>query len=236
MAQKKTSVVFFDLEYYVPEEGRSRQGLAYNPWDSESLFLGGCFMSASASHDLHDEMDDYTPKIDAFWLWNYESEAALVEAVFSYLCQLAEEKNFNGSRRVSPLLCGIGITHSDLPVLLSLFKRYGLLSDSSAFVFQNRFRSLDLSQLAVAMFNNTTGFLYPKAKNTILSKYTPDTLFESGREVWSLYDQKKHRTIEERVVEEIVCTHRSYVGMLGDIRHLKALEQDDRELRQKYKA
>ncbi|MRI34831.1 hypothetical protein EOPP23_17785 [Endozoicomonas sp. OPT23] len=218
----------------MPEQSRKKQGLAYNPWDSECRFLGGCFMAASASQDLHDGIDNYSGKMDAFWLWNYPSEAELVEAVFYYLSNIAEQGSRNGNRRVSPLLCGIGITHSDLPVLLDLFRRYGLLDNPKAFVFQNQFRSLDLSQLAVAMFNNSNRLLYPKAKNTILSKYTPDTLFESGRAVWTLYEQEKYRIIEERVVEEIACTHRGYVGILDDIRYLKGLEQEDKEMRQKY--
>ncbi|MCW7552306.1 hypothetical protein NX722_06510 [Endozoicomonas gorgoniicola] len=236
MSSNKNRVVFFDLEYYVPEDLRQNKGLAYNPWRKDNLFLGGCFLNASAATDLHDAFDDFSIKVDSFWLWNYPSESDLVYSVYRYLLDIFHDVQSRGDDRISPLLCGVGITHSDWPVLLDLFRKHRILDNAEAFEFQQQFRSLDLSQLVVGFCNNATNFLYPKPKNTIFGKYTPDIQFASGKEVWDLYDQQKHLTIEKRVIEEIACTHESYVSILEDIRYLKSLERADKALKSKYSA
>ena len=233
---KEDRIIFFDLEYFVPKYLRNSQSFSYNPWHSGCRLLGGSFYVASPATDLHDELDDSDYKLDSFWLWNYPSEETLVEAIFLLLKESSEHLTKISNHRKSPLLCGIGITCSDVPTLMELFKKYGFLSKKEAFVFQNSFRVLDLSQAALGAFNNSTNLLYPLPKNTLLSKFVPGTIFESGREVWGLYDSKAFSEIESRCRDEVICTHRCYVRLLENIRYLKNAEQQDLKYKREYYA
>lgn len=130
---------------------------------------------------------------------------------------------------VSPILCGIGITTSDLPILIELFKRYKILTNAEAFVFQNKFRVVDLSQLSISTFNNGNNFLYPKSKNEILLKYINGKKFESGKAVWELYESKDYAGIEERVLDEVTSTHKCYKLINDDLHNFKALEKAEKK-------
>jgi len=125
---------------------------------------------------------------------------------------------------VSPILCGIGITSSDIPILFELFKRFNILTNPEAFSFQNSFRAIDLSQLAVATFNCSSNFLYPKTKNQILNKYLPGKEFETGTSVWERYESKDYEGIQTRVLDEVYCAHRCYELMKSDLDKFKSLE------------
>lgn len=132
---------------------------------------------------------------------------------------------------VSPVLCGIGITSSDIPILFELFKRFQILTNQEAFKFQNSFRVVDLSQLAIGTFNNPNNFLYPKTKSHILNKYMPGTKFETGKTVWQLYESKSHEEIQQRVVSEIFSTHRCYELIKTDLETFKSLELRKKNLK-----
>ena len=131
-------------------------------------------------------------------------------------------------KKVSPLLCGIGISSSDVPVLIELFKRYKILSNAEAFRFQSNFRVIDLSQLGIVCFNNGNDFLYPKIKNELLNKFMSGTKFESGKSVWDLYESKDYTGITERVNDEIISTHHIYKSLLSEYRGFKRLEKEEK--------
>ncbi len=126
--------------------------------------------------------------------------------------------------KISAVLCGIGITHSDVPILFELFKRYKLLTNAEAFVLQNQFRIIDLSQIATATLKNKSGFLYPVPKNGLTTKYLGGKLFEDGRNVWSLYETKDFNSINKRVNEEVLVTYECYKRIIQESRMLKDLE------------
>lgn len=222
----KCRIIFFDLEFYVPESGRDKEGLCYNPWDKKCRFLGGSFFTANPSKDISTEISIESKKIQCFWLWDYQSEKELLIAIYALLKEVYGLANKGNNGKVSPVLCGIGITSSDVPVLFDLFKRYKIMSNYDAFHFQSCFRIIDLSQLAIATFNNNSSFAYPKTKGHILNKYLPDKKFESGKVVWDLYESKKFDEIEFRVRDEIVCTHLSYISILNDYKKFKSLEKN----------
>lgn len=108
--------------------------------------------------------------------------------------------------------------------MFELFKRFQVLSNAEAFAFQNAFRVIDISQLALATFNNASYFLYPKTKGHILNKYLPGTKFESGKSVWELYESKDHEGIRTRVFDEVYSTHRCYELIKCDFDKFKSLE------------
>ncbi|WP_237443785.1 hypothetical protein [Sinobacterium norvegicum] len=225
----KCRVILFDLEFYVPEAGRDKSGFCYNPWDKRCKLIGGSFLPANPEKDLSKTSNNPKRKVKSFWLWDYKSERELLEAIYKLLrttCGLVINAH---EGRVSPIMCGIGISSSDVPILFELFKRYKILSNAEAFEFQNMFRILDISQLSIATFNNSNDFLYPKTKSLILQKYMPGKKFESGKSVWDLYDANEYDSIVDRVIDEVMCTHQCYLEIVEDIRKFKALEVSEKK-------
>lgn len=226
-------IIFFDLEFYVPESGRERKGFCYNPWDKSCKFLGGSFFVAKPQYDLSKEVVPGDNRLQSIWLWKHDSEKELVLVIFQLFKQVLDIVLEKGGGKISPILCGIGITSSDVPIIFELFKRYHILSNSEAFYFQNKFRVLDISQLAIATFNTNSSFIYPKQKQLILDKFMPGKKFDSGKSVWDLYDAKEYFSIESRVKDEVSCAHLSYIKILNDYRKFKELEKSDRKLRKR---
>ncbi len=226
-------IIFFDLEFYVPETHRHNEGICYNPWIKACKLLGGSFFSANPKTDfqLTFNLTAKNKSIKSFWLWRERNEAELVKKIFVYLNSVLKHKEKNGDI----LLCGIGITTSDVPVLIDLFKRYHLLTNEEAFRFQNKFRMIDLSQLAIGCFNQSTDFMSPKVKNDLINKFTSYPSFASGKEVWDLFENKSHAKIETRVIQEIMVTYDIYKSLLAYFRHFKKLElmEKKREVKNK---
>ena len=48
----KCRIIFFDLEFYVPERSRTKTGFCYNPWDKSCKILGGSFLIANPEKDF----------------------------------------------------------------------------------------------------------------------------------------------------------------------------------------
>ena len=143
----KCRVIFFDLEFYVPESSRIPNTFSYNPWDKQSKFLGGCFFFANPSSDFNLTDQQVHSKIKPLWLWKHKSERELLVHIYDLLKQAEETVSKAHKNRLYPIMCGIGITTSDVPILFDLFKRYKILSNRDSFIFQNKFRNIDLSQL-----------------------------------------------------------------------------------------
>lgn len=220
----KCRIIFFDLEFYVPESSRSKTGFCYNPWDKGCKIIGGSFLTANPGKDFGVTDSDVRKKIKSLWLWEHGSEKELLQQIFNILKSANDTVRNAHDGAISPVLCGIGITSSDIPILFELFKRFNILTNSEAFSFQNSFRVIDLSQLAVATFNNPNNFLYPKTKNHILNKYLPGTKFETGKSVWELYELKDYKGIQARVLSEVSSTHRCYELIKTDLDTFKSLE------------
>jgi len=225
----KCRIVFFDLEFYVPESSRNEHGFCYNPWDKKCKFLGGSFFLANPAKDFEISELKVKNNTQSLWLWNYQSEKQILEHIYSLLEEVLNTVRNAHNGMVAPILCGIGITTSDIPILLELFKRYKILTNAEAFIFQNKFRVVDLSQLAISTFNNGNYFLYPKLKNEILKKYINGKKFESGKVVWELYESKNYAGIEERVVDEVASTHKCYELIKADLHKFKALEKAEKK-------
>ena len=220
----KCRIIFFDLEFYVPENSRSETGFCYNPWDKSCKILGGSFLLANPEKDFGITESDVLKKTKSLWLWEHGSEKELLQQIYNILKSAYDTVRNAHDGAISPILCGIGITSSDIPILFELFKRFNILTNPEAFSFQNSFRAIDLSQLAVATFNNPNNFLYPKTKSHILNKYLPDTKFETGKSVWELYESKDYQGIQNRVLSEVYSTHRCYELIKTDIDKFKSLE------------
>lgn len=232
---KKCRVIFFDLEFYVPERSRTNTGFCYNPWDKSCKILGGSFLIANPEKDFGLTELEANKKTKSLWLWEHDSEKELLLQIYNILTKTHDIVSDAPNSAVSPILCGIGITSSDIPILFELFKRFKILTNQEAFSFQNRFRAIDLSQLAIATFNNQNNFLYPKSKNHIFNKYLPGIKFESGKSVWDLYESKDYEGIKTRVLSEVTSTYNCYELIISDLGRFKNLELSDKKLANKIK-
>lgn len=220
----KCRVVFFDLEFYVPENKRTESGFCYNPWDKDSRFIGGSFLVANPERDFNIAKSEVHKKTKSFWLWEHATEKEVLENIYALLKAACDKVKSAHDGAASAILCGIGITSSDVPILFDLFKRFHILSNQDAFAFQNSFRVIDLSQLAIGTFNNPSNLLYPKSKSHILNKYMHGTKFEPGKSVWQLYEAKSYAEIQSRVLDEVYSTHKCYELIQSDFALFKSLE------------
>jgi hypothetical protein len=176
--------VIFDLEFYVPKKSRKEVGFSYNPWDRASKLLGGNFLSINGFTVDKTLDSDTIKKMKSYWLWEHENnERALLETILDELRKVSEKVGKANSGTRSAVLCGIGVSSSDVPILFELFKRYKLLSNQDAFELMNKFRVIDLSQVATPLYNLNTGYLYPITKNILMNKFVRGMKFDSGSSV-----------------------------------------------------
>ena len=217
----KTLVIFFDFEYYVPETFQQGcKGICYNPYKDGCKLIAGSFLSLIPSTDFLLSEVEIAKKIKTFTLWEYGKEIDLVRAIFKFLDELRNEVNKAHNWQYSPILCGIGISNSDIPTLLELMRKYTILSPKEIFKFQNNFRTLDLSQLSIASYKPRDYFLYPKSKKDILKRYLPNIKIEHGSKVWELYENKDYQKIIQRIEDEVICTFKCYKSMKEDFENI----------------
>jgi hypothetical protein len=209
-------IVIFDLEFYVSAQSRKPGVFCYNPWDKKSKLLGGSFLIICPTKN---NRSSYVPKNedwDNIWIWNSLSEKELVEKIYDKLKSVLSQVHLDSKGKYSPILCGIGITHSDVPVLFELFKRYCLVNNTEAFEMMNKFRTIDISQLAITEIVEYTNYIFPKRKSEILNKFVPDIKFDDGRSVWDLYEAKEYGKIEQRTYREVAVTYECYEKIIND--------------------
>lgn len=222
----KAKILFFDLEFYVPPKNRKETGFNYNPAVDENMLLGGVFYPANPAKDLLPHVPFNSNKLKNFWLWEYQAEKKLLQAIYTYLKEIESQvyKHFQGI--VSPVVCGIGISNSDIPVLFHLLNKHSIDTAPKLFELQNTLRVLDLSQLSIGTFNKKDHFLYPKTKNEILSKYLHGKRMESGKSIWELYETHEFCKIESRVVDEVNLTVSCYKAIKQNFDFFKQLESE----------
>lgn len=132
-------IIFLDLEFYVPESSRRTKGLSYNPWDPDCKLLGGSFFVANPTKDFESPLDTDSDQIQSFWLWDYDSEKALLIDIFNLLKQANQDAKEGNDGRVSATLCGIGIISSDIPVIFDRsIKKVRDTIKCRSFLFSNR--------------------------------------------------------------------------------------------------
>jgi hypothetical protein len=121
-----TKVVFFDLEYYVPVKDRKRLGpggMLFSPVRPGHKILGGSFLT-------YYPMQDKIGKRYNYWQWKQGSERKVLQSIFDLLEREQRLMNTKGQRG-SLMLSGIGISHSDVPVLLARFSSHSTINKTS---------------------------------------------------------------------------------------------------------
>jgi hypothetical protein len=197
--EKYAKVLFLDLEYYVPPSDRKNRGLggmSYSPWKPDHKVIGGVFRTY---YTVKQELR----KAKGFWEWHEGSEEKLLKRILEHL--KAEWQPLRKVKNASSLvLSGIGIVHSDIPVLFARFLHYQLAPADELYQLLYGARSIDLSTLGITQFGVKSPYLaYPISKAVLYNKYLPNKRMDKADTVWGHYDNKAHASIEDRCREEV---------------------------------
>lgn len=229
----KTKIIFFDLEYYVPAEDRKRKtpsGMVFSPALPGHKILGGTFLT-------YYPMQDRIGKRSEIWEWNLQSENEVLREIFELLqreWRSIETKDQAGSL----MLSGIGISHSDIPALLSRLSSCSIADHYRVHDLLCGCRQIDLITATYCQFSfNLSYFAYPKTKSALYQKYLNGRTLTSGKSVWDLYESKNFGDIEGRCRQEVEDALAIYKAMFDlkkrndqSLKRLKRLEKANRTL------
>lgn len=194
-----TKVMFLDLEYYVPAAERNRKtpnGMLFSPVLPTHKIIGGVFA-------VYYPMLDQVKNPLSIWEWKAGSEKQVLIQMFKQF-ELLWKGIENNEKLGSPMLAGIGITHSDIPALYAKFNAYKIASPERIHDVLYGCRQIDMSIAAMSQYSfNTKYFSYPKHKGDLYQKYLKGKTMESGKAVWDLYEAKNYPAIENRTLEEV---------------------------------
>jgi hypothetical protein len=225
---ERTKLLFFDLEYYVPEAGRSRSsltGMLFAPSLPGHKILGGTFQ---CYYPMLDRLD---PPVQ-HWEWQHGSEQGVLRAIYGLLRH--QWKSIAAKAGVGSLMLGgIGISHSDVPALLWKLRSYKIADPDEAYDTICGCRQIDLSTATFCQFAFNTGyFAYPKSKAHLYQKYLSGKQMDSGKSVWEAYEGRNFAAIEQRSTDEVMDAVAIYKAMIelkkrtdSSLRRLKKIEK-----------
>ena len=194
-----TEMLFFDLEFYVPEKDRDQPGasLLANPGKKGQFLLGGVF---TRTWPIKEEK--YEIKFEHHWLWDYKDEKDLLKTIFQYFQDSWDQIKEKEPRHADLILCGIGITRFDLPILYIRSIANKVSKPEKLFDLYFKTKPVDLSNVCIPFFNREK-VMYPKTANQILSRFNIDKEKSSSMSVWQKYDEKDFDWIAQRTEEEV---------------------------------
>lgn len=225
---KRTKVIFFDLEYYVPREDRERpapSGMRFSPHIKGHKVLGGNFLT-------YFPMEDRIGTRRNLWEWGLGDERGVLDAIYKHLEE--EWKTFlHREQAGSLMLSGIGISHSDIPCLMARMAAHDIAEKERLYDVIYGCRQIDLSLATFCQFSfNRNYFSYPKTKLQLYQKYINGKRMESGRTVWNAYEEQDFSTIEQRCTEEVDDCLAIYKAMFDlkkaqdwELRRLRRMEK-----------
>ena len=195
--KERTQIIFFDLEFYVPENDRDKYAFSANPFRTNHLLLGGSFLNWKPF------LPKKNKKIDAFWLWKDDNdEKHLVNRIVTYL-EDAWKLILAEKGHAELCLCGIGISRVDIGYLYSKALSYQVRSNDRLFMIFHNVRIIELENATIPYFNREKNMLLSKSTNQILKRFGMAGKHENGSTVWELYEKKKFLKIEERNRSEV---------------------------------
>jgi len=197
-------MLFFDLEAYAPPSDRatSLSSLVVNPARPSHLLLGGCFFSKRFEEPIPE-----APTFDGLWLWNFESEAALLRAIKArfereWRLQRDEGVRILGKPAKDLVVCGAGIAKFDLPALYCRSLLHEVADPAELFEVYFKARPIELSNEASFLFPEEP-VLYPKTTREMAGRLGLKEKKGSSKGVWELYESKDYTAIERRTEEEL---------------------------------
>lgn len=211
-------MLFFDLEAYAPpsERAASLSSLVVNPARPGHLLLGGCFFSKRFMEPIPER-----PELQGLWLWDFESEAALLKAIKARFEEEWQRQRDEGVRVLGKpakdlVVCGAGIAKFDLPVLYcrSLFNE--IADPAELFEVFFKARPIDLANEASFLFPEEP-ILYPKTTREMAGRLGLREQKGSSKSVWDLYESRDYAAIERRTAEELLLVLDIYKRLRGRI-------------------
>jgi len=197
--EQKGPILFFDLEYYVPEKDRKKQGytLRYNPTLKDHFIIGGVF----ALYDpLEQDIDDV--ELTQYWIWDFDDEKQLLEAIYKYFKKAWDNQK---KQRQELDLCGIGISKSDVPALYIRSALNQVNFPMNLYNIYFKTQHIELNSVAIPFYNGQKR-MHPVCTNDICDflKIKSDKI--PSKEVWKKIDDNNdegRKAIMERTKAEV---------------------------------
>jgi hypothetical protein len=197
-------ILFFDLEFYVPEQDRNIQGIRANPYKNGHFLIGGTFVS------YYPFIEQEKKEIHKHWIWDYEDEEELLKAILSDIVSFTDDKKVKEIIR-NTLICGDRIGRLDIPYLYGRCLKNNIDTDENLFYFLNRFDIIDLDNIIIPFIKNNGKPLFPVSKemssHLFLNKICCN---EMKTLVWDYYDNKNYQAIMDHNEEETVDNFNIY--------------------------
>ena len=217
----KTEIIFFDLEFYVPKEDRSQSGASmnFNPNKRGHLLLGGVFARVKPLKDIMKE-----PELTHIWIWKEGDEKQVITKIYEYFQECWKPMANKDAEQADLILCGTGITRSDIPVLYIKSIQHGIDTPANLFDCFFKAKPVDFSEATIPYFRPEPRILYPKTTNRILEKFKIRSFKDSSTSVWDLYDNREHARIEKRTTHEVLDILEIYNKFLERIYGINVIE------------
>jgi hypothetical protein len=208
-----TKVIFFDLEFYVPEIDREseRSDLRANPFRPGHFLIGGSFLS------YYPMQSDKEPAMTEFWVWDYDSdETAMLQAILSFF-EAAWSEVKRRPQQADLMVAGIGVSRVDIGYLFSRMLDTNIGTPEKLFSIFYQLRIVELENAGIPFFKNKRDFLYPKSTSELNQKFKIETIRGSGTGVWDMYDSGDFEGIIARNTQEVSDMYRIYLQILHSI-------------------
>lgn len=223
---ERTQIIFFDLEFYVPECDREgRIGLKANPYRNGHFLIGGTFYRFYP-------LVNYPNKVvkKDFWIWDYKgSEESMLKDILSFI-----EESWNiitkKENQAELFFSGIGISRVDIQYLFARSHKYHLRTDEQLFNLFNKSRFLDFETIVIPYFNNKDTMLKTKSTGEIISKFKIERERGKVDSLWEQYDNKDYKPIKERNMNEVADLLTIYKTVISKIHSANIIKKYSTEV------
>jgi hypothetical protein len=212
-------MLFFDLEFYVPGQDRESGSFSfkYNPNIDTHKLLGGTFYSKTVDGKIPDDAE-----FVQLWLWDHNNdERLLLESIYKlfkeeWVKTIKENKTVLKKPVNTALICGIGISWADMPILYLRSLKYKIDTPEELYNIYFKSRFIELSNTCSFLFPEER-ILYPKTAREINTKMRNNYYKDKSITVWDLFDNKKTDEIEKRTTQELINILLVYDKIQNDI-------------------
>ena len=195
----KMRVLFFDLEFYVPENDRNIKGIRANPYKDGHFLIGGTFIFFNPLSEDENAID-----IFRHWIWDYENEKTMIKAILENIIHSIDEKEIRNLLE-NTVICGNGISTLDIPYLFGRCQKCNINLDANLYYWLNGFKIVDLQNVVIPFFKYDDSLLYPISKeemnNLFLNKLGKN---EMKKLIWDYYDENEYNSIMKNNEDEVL--------------------------------
>lgn len=197
---ERTQIIFFDLEFYVPECDRDdgRIGLKANPYRDNHFLIGGTF------HRYFPLLENENRNVRRqYWIWKYNnSEEKMLRDILKFIEEswnIIKKKN----NQAELFFSGIGISRADIQYLFARSLKLKLRTAEELYNIFYKARFLDFETIVIPYFNNKDNMLRTKSTNEIIAKFKIERDRGAAADIWPQFDNKEYKAIQERNVNEV---------------------------------